>query len=156
MKYTITFLVVLFLNSCVKDYNSSYTATFINKTGHQISILFYKGGIVSQTDTIKLSSQQQFQFANGSQRGTINSPGFSSKYFGSGDDSIIVVFDNLYKVSHYGNTPLLKARKYYLFDSLRNILNPKSYRFVSTPNSKNSYQNDHYYEFIEQDYLDAK
>ena len=45
--------------------------------------------------------------------------------------------------------------KYYLFSSLRNIGNPKSYRFESTE-EKNGNVNKHFYDFVEQDYLDAK
>ena len=108
------------------------------------------------TDTIKLIPNQPFEFANGSQRGKLTVPGFNSKYSGGPNDSVIVIFDNLYKISHYANTPSSLAPKYYLNTSIRNIVNPKSYRFVSTPISKGGNKNDHYYDFIEQDYLDAR
>jgi len=141
---------------CIKEYNSVYTATLINTTSHSIKILFYKGGAVLPTDTIALVQNQQFEFANGSQRGNLTNPGFSSKYFGNSNDSIVVIFDNLYKITHYGFTPLHLAPKYYLYVSPRNIGNPNSYRFVSTPISSHGNKNDHYYDFKEQDYLDAK
>lgn len=156
MKYLIFILIILSSTSCIKDYNSSYTATFLNTTQHSIKILFYKGGVVYTTDTIKLIPNQQFQFANGSLRGNVTVPGFDSKYFGNSNDSIVVVFDNLYKITHYGIAPTVLASKYYLFSSNRNIGNPKSYRFVSTAVSSHSHENDHYYDFTEQDYLDAK
>ena len=88
--------------------------------------------------------------------GNVSVPGFTSKYFGSSDDSIIVVYDDLYKITHYANTPSQLAPKYYLFSSLRNIGNSLSYRFVSTPISRHNNNNAHYYDFTEQDYLDAK
>jgi hypothetical protein len=141
---------------CTKDYNSQYTATFVNSTSHTIKILFYKGGVVLTTDTIKLVQNQQFEFANGSRRGKLTKPGFSSNYFGNSNDSIVVIFDNMYKITHYGFTPLQLAPKHYLFENLRNIGNPNSYRFVSTPISSHGNKNDHYYDFKEQDYLDAK
>ena len=134
--------------SCTKDYNSQYTT-------HSIKILFFKNGAVSSNDTVRLGQNQQFEIASGTQRGNITAPGFTSKYFGGNNDSVIVVFDNLYKISHYVNAPIQKATKHYLYSSTRSIPNVLSYRFVSTPNSKNSSQNDHYYDFKEQDYLDA-
>ena len=117
--------------------------------------MFYKGGIVYPTDTIKLTYNQPFEIANGFDRGKSSQPGFSSKYAGGPNDSVVVVFDNIYKVSHYANTPITLASKYYLNVSLRNIVNPKSYRFESTE-EKNGNVNKHFYDFVEQDYLDAK
>jgi hypothetical protein len=156
MKYITTAFILLCFFSCTKDYNSQYTATFINTTTHSIKILFYKNGVVNTNDTIALFPNQQFEFANGSQRGNITVPGFSSKYFGGSNDSNVVIFDNLFRIVHYANTPTNLAFKYYLATSNRNIANPNSYRFVSIPISNNSHKNEHFYEFIEQDYLDAQ
>jgi hypothetical protein len=152
MRYTILISFITFL-SCKKDYNSQFQASLVNKTTHTIKVLFFNSGIVRVTDTIQLQPNQSFQIAKGSQRGSVSSPGFSSNYTG---DSIWVVFDNVYRISHYINAPTQKYFKHYLFSSLRNIGNPKSYRFVSTPSNGNSFFNEHFYEFIEQDYLDAK
>ncbi len=132
-----------------------YTATIINTTQHSINILYYKGGIVYPNDIIKLVPNQQFEFAYGSHRGNVTGRGFSSNYFGENDDSVVVIFDNLYKVVHYVNSPLRFASKYYLYSSNRNILNVLSYRFISTATSSKSHKNDHFYDFIEQDYLYA-
>ena len=96
---------------------------------------------------------QSIQIADGSIKGSVSSPGFSSKYKG---DSIWVIFDNIYRITHYINVPVKLYPKNYIFSSLRNIGNPKSYRFVSTPMyGGKSYKNEHFYEFIEQDFLDA-
>lgn len=69
---------------------------------------------------------------------------------------MIVIFDNTYRVAHYGIPPAQPAPKYYLFESLRNIGNAKSFRTEVEHVSKNVWDKDHYYEFVEQDYLDAK
>ena len=155
MKYLFLFSILLICVSCKKDYNSQYTATIINNTTHSIKILFFKSGIVEINDTIKLSQNQQIEIANGTLRGNVTAPGFTSKYFGGNNDSIVVIFDNFYKISHYVNAPLQKAMKHYLYNSPRNILNVLSYRFVTKSSSNNTSQNNHYYEFKEQDYLDA-
>ena len=141
---------------CTKDYNSLYTATFVNTTQHSIKIFFYKGGFVSTQDTISLNANQQFEFANGSYRGKVPGPGFTNNYFGGNNDSAVVIFDNLYKITHYVNLPTQLATKYYSYNSNRNIANVLSYRFVSTSISSHGNKNDHYYDFIEQDYLDAR
>ena len=155
MKYLFYCTIIFLCCSCTKDYNSQYTAVIINNTTHSIKILFFKNGVVSSDDTVRISQNQQFEIASGTQRGNIKAPGFTSKYFGGNNDSVIVLFDNLYKISHYVNAPIQKAPKHYLYSSPRNIQNVLSYRFVTTSTSKNSIQNDHYYDFKEQDYLDA-
>lgn len=144
--------------SCTREsaQNTHTKATFINKSNHLIKILFYKSGFVYSSDTIKLSLNDSLLFAEGNIKGLRNAPGFISKYAGGPDDSVIVIFDNLYKVSHYANEPIQKAAKYYLNSSLRNVVNPNSYRFVSTDFGNDSRLNEHFYTFSEQDYLDAR
>ena len=156
MKFFLRIIIIVFLFGCSKEDTTNYYAYFKNSTAHNIIILPFKSGTVNQTDTIKLFPQQQIKFAGGVHRGLVSVPGFSSQHFGGPEDSIIVTFDNTYKISHYSNTPLQKATKYYLFVSLRNIGNPLSYRFESKSLSKHMRENNHYYEFTEQDYLDAK
>lgn len=160
MKLSIIILILVCVigHSCTREsIGSTHTkATLTNKTLHNIKVLFYKGGIVYPNDTIKLSANESFLFADSYLKGEIILPAFSSKYFGNPSDSIVVIFDNIYKISHYADTPLQKASKYYLNSSLRNIANPNSFIFQSTQQGNNSRLNDHYYEFKEQDYLDAQ
>lgn len=156
MKYLInSAITALLFISCSKEKSTKYIATLTNTTIHTITILCYKGGIVYPNDTIKLLSNVPFEIANGFDRGKSSEPGFSSKYLGGSNDSNVVIFDNKYRMPHYANTPTQLAPKYYLFSSLRNIGNPKSYRFESTE-EKNGNVNKHFYDFVEQDYLDAK
>lgn len=99
---------------------------------------------------------QQLQIAHGHERGLSDKPGFSSGHYGGPNDSIVVVFDNSYKVSHYANTPAQLAPKHHINISLRNVGNAKSYRLETEHVSKNVWNKDHYYEFVEDDYLYAK
>lgn len=156
MKNILMFAIVCLIFSCTKEDRTRYTATLKNNTTHKIIVLPYKSGVVFASDTIKLLPNAEFQIASGTQWGLSTVPGFSSKYAGGPDDSMIVVFDNLYKVSHYANTPANLSAKYLLFNSTRNILNPASYIFETIKVSRHLRSNSHRYEFVEQDYLYAQ
>jgi hypothetical protein len=156
-KISILLLFVFFLlQGCRKDNITLFSAFLKNTTAHSIKILFYKNGFVSSSDTIKLLTNQEIRIAYGVHRGLLKNPGFYSEYFGSGNDSIVVIFDNLYKVSHYGVLPANLSNRYYEFVSLRHLGNPKSYQFNSTQTAKNKLENVHRYEFVEADYNYAR
>jgi hypothetical protein len=157
MKYIIAFiLTITILSSCKKDEFTQAIAYLKNTTNHNIKILFYKNGIVASTDTIKLGMNQEVEIANGPLRGLVRVPGFSTKYAIGSDDSVVVVFDNIYKVSHYVNLPANLFSKYYQYNSLRNIGNAKSYIFTSTQVASTKLTNVHRYEFVEADYNYAR
>lgn len=157
MKTLLSILALTVFSACQREQETYYTAYLKNNTAnHSIKILFYKGGIVYPNDTIILVPGQQLEIANGFQRGLSEKPGFSSKYSGGPNDSNVVIFDNSYRVAHYATPPAQLAPKHYLFTSLRNIANPKSYKFETERPSKNSWTKTHHYEFIEEDYLYAK
>jgi hypothetical protein len=158
MKKTLTIIsiITILLQSCRKDEVTQAKAFIKNTTTHNIKIMFYKNGSVADSDTINLTSNKEVEIANGILRGLISVPGFNSKYAGSPNDSCVVVFDNLFKVSHYANLPDKLNTKFYDFNSLRNLLNPKSYVFTSSVVSKTKLLNIHIYEFTELDYLYTK
>lgn len=66
-------------------------------------------------------------------------------------DSIIVIYNDSFKMAHYTYSPMDFAPKYYLISSSRNLDNAESYEL--TRKGSNNYMN---YYFREQDYLDAK
>lgn len=153
----LSLLVITFLlQSCKKDELTQAKAYIKNTTTHSIKILFYKSGLVSANDTIKLTTNQEIEIANGPLRGLIKAPAFNSNYFGSSNDSMVVIFDNLYRVTHYGTLPINLTSKYYDFASLRHIGNPKSYIFTSTQVASTKLENVHRYEFVEADYNYAR
>lgn len=155
MKLFLSALVTFSLYGCIKEKMTEFTAELYNATSHDIMILPYKGGVVNPTDTILLGSNQTFEIAHGTERGIKTTPGFYSTYFGSPDDSIVVVFDDAYKVTHYANTPSSLAPKYYLSSSNRNIVNPQSYLFETHEVSRYRQWNHHKYFFAEEDYVFA-
>lgn len=147
--------LIVVLTGCEKKI-PMYRATLFNPTNYNVKILFYNGGVVSANDTIFLDSNTQFLLAYGPLgRGSSSGVGrgFNSDYNG---DSIIVIFDDVYKMSHYIDPPLQLAKHYYLFESLRNIGNPYSYEYAVVKDDDGTPINDHKYYFTQQDYLDAK
>lgn len=157
MKYIILLIALLPITGCTKEKITLYKAYLKNTTSHKIVIRPYFSGVVLPDKVITLlaNNNNTFEIANGFVRGIVKY-GFSSGYFGGSNDSVIVVFDDIYSITHYFNTPASLNPKYYLATSHRNIGNPESYKIVSTDLSKYQRENVHTYEFTEQDYLDAK
>lgn len=157
LKTFLSLFALIAFSTCQVEQQTYYTGFLKNATtSHTIKILFYKSGIVYPNDTLFLLPGQQLEIGRGFQRGLSDKPGFSSGHFGGPNDSSVVIFDNSYRVAHYSNTPAQLAPKHYINTSLRNIGNPKSYKFETERPSKNSWRKTHHYEFIEEDYLFAK
>jgi|CXWL01.1.fsa_nt_gi hypothetical protein len=151
----LTFFSALAFESCTKEAITIYYAYIKNKTTHQIQIKPYSSGGIVTANIISLSPDQEIKISDdGFVRGIALNSGFGSKYF-AGVDSLVVVFDNLYSITHYSNTPVSLAPKYYFFSSNRNIGNKYSYVLIGE-DSKHKRINSYYYDFTEQDYLDAK
>ena len=112
--------------------------------------------MVYESDKIVLNLNDSIQIADGYWPGDMTRPGFISDYFDGPDDSIVVIFDDTFRMVHYANTPDQLAEIYYLFESLRNIGNASGYEFSRYKKKKEAYTNVHKYYFTEQDYLDAK
>ena len=150
----IIFLTVL-LASCIKEDTTNYYAYLKNTTGHQIKIIPYFSGALVQAHIVTLSPNEKKEIANGSARGLQNNGGFSSPYF-SGADSLVVIFDSLYSITHYGSLPATVSRKYYLYSSRRNLGNYLSYQLQAKDISAHMRENTYTFEFVEQDYLDSR
>jgi hypothetical protein len=126
-----------------------------NISNHDVLILPYKSGKVEASDTIRLNQGDDVKIADGWFRGDIKIPSFLSEYFGAPGDSIIVIFDDQYSVTHYSDAPKELSFKHYLFSSLRNIGNPESYTFNRVKDGSTRI-NVHDYYFTESDYEYAK
>lgn len=104
----------------------------------------------------KIAPSEKVEIANGVDRGADNKEsGFTSNYFGSSDDSVVVVFNDSFRVTHYANTPSNLSLKHHLNSSSRDIYIPSSYQF-SRSGTKGIYTNHHDYYFTEDDYNFAK
>ena len=151
----LSFFFSLLFGGCIKEDITIYYAYVKNKSTHQIQINPYSSGTVVSANVISLIPNQEIKISDdGFVRGIAPNSGFGSKYF-AGVDSLVVVFDNLYPITHYANTPVSLASKYYLFTSTRNIGNKYSYILIGE-DSKHQRKNSYYYDFTEQDYLDAR
>lgn len=148
-------IITVLLISCRKEESTNYLANLKNNTNHLIIIKPYSNGQIVNANVINLSSFQEFQIAKGFDRGLNGNTGFRSKYFAN-CDSIRIIYDNLYTITHYINTPLLLNNKYCLYSSNRNIFNAVNYAFSQKQLSKYQLENTYNFEFKEQDYLDAK
>ena len=145
----------VFIVSCTKEESTNYNTNLKNISTHNIIIRPFANGQIVSSNIITLTPNMSIEIANGSLRGLNGNSGFSSKYF-ENVDSMRVTFDNMYTITHYGKTPVNFNNKYYLYTSNRNILNYLSYKFDSKILAKTQWQNTYNFEFIEQDYLDAR
>lgn len=158
IKYSVVllYLFAFCLYSC-KEEETVIKAYLINDSNHNIEILFYKSGVVNLGDTLSLMPNEELLFAHMSHRGDVQIPMFGNKHIGLESDSILVVFDNSFKVTHYYTIlPAALAEKHYLRESLRNIINPYSYEFTHKKRGRGRYLNIHKYYFTESDYEFAK
>ena len=159
MKWAYFTISILVLNGCIRTTEeiTNYTATVVNNTSHIVIFKPYAFGSVRQDKQFTLAPGSSLEIANGFMRGiTVLGSGFGSDYL-AGSDSIEIVFDNIYKMTHYGSalpTPL--SGKHYLYTSNRNILNKNSYFAKQEGENKYSVTYSYTYTFTEQDYLDAK
>jgi hypothetical protein len=147
--------LLFFLTGCVKEKITLYYAYAKNSTSHKVEIKPYFSGSIPPNRVIVLMANETKEIANGFDRGIVGNAGFNSNYL-SGSDSIVVVFDNLYSITHYLNQPGTFASKYYLYASNRNIYNKDNYAYTYEDLSKYKRKSQYVYEFKEQDYLDAK
>src|SRR6188768_2813313 len=151
MKYLIIAISILFLTGCIKEEITLYYAHAKNLTSHKIEIKPYFSGSVPASKIIVLMANETKEIANGFDRGIAGNVGFNSNYL-SGSDSIIIMFDNLYSITHYFTQPNSFASKYYLYTSNRNICNKDNYIYTYEDLSKHKRENQYVYEFTEQDY----
>lgn len=122
--------------SCKKEKDTYYKAMLSNGIAeegggdHTITILFYKDGVVQPGDTVKLGASDSVVIGEGSLPGEVEDKEFKSDHFGTVDDSIVVVFDNQWRATHYAKPQadsVIKPKVFYNFDDPHNLWNPRSY-----------------------------
>lgn len=155
MKYFLLAAIVFLLSGCTKEEMTLYKAYLKNTTLHKIEVKPYFGGVVPSDKIITLLANETKEIANGFDRGIVGNAGFNSQNL-SGSDSLIVVYDNLYSITHYLNNPASMSLKHYLFSSNRNLYNKENYVYSYQDLSRYKRESTYIYSFIEQDYLDAR
>ncbi len=118
-KLAILIITSIALSSCIKDKMTNFKAYLYNHTSVKVTILPFKGGYVHSTDTIYLNPGDSFQIGYGSNWGDVKIPLFESEIFAlNRQDSVNVVFNNIYYVSHYiDTTGITLSPKYYLYNN---------------------------------------
>lgn len=145
-------LISCIMCSCIVDKKTVYVANLHNDSGVPILVLPYKSGAVRPSDTIMLNNNGTREIARGTTLGEVKTPFFESDILAIGeDDSIVVVFDSDFRVTHYVNEPENKPEKYHLYESDRNLVRRENYIFKSVE-TKKLRTNHHDYYFTEKDY----
>jgi hypothetical protein len=152
-RFLIGVLAASILAGCEKENTTNYVATIKNNTTHSIEIRPYFGGVSPIEKRINLGSGEAVEVGRGTDRGK-GSQGFSFNF--GAPDSMVVVFDGVFKISHYVNTPINLASRYYLYTSIRNLMNYKSYDYKIIDDSKHEMNVSYTYSFVEQDFLDTQ
>ncbi len=155
MKTVLIFGLCSLIVSCIKEQSTNYYTYLKNTTSHKIEVQPFFGGSIRTDKVIILLAGETKQIAIGTDRGIVGNAGFNSQQL-SGSDSIVVVFNNLYKITHYFTTPTGFSPKYYVLSSPRNLYNKDNYIYTYQDLSKYQRQSDYNYLFIEQDYLDTR
>jgi hypothetical protein len=139
--------LAVIITSCCKGSFSTSTS-IVNNTKFSITFIPYYNGELLKSSRNDLKSGEK-----------INS-GFPCLtdycYFnGQKVDSLIVSFDDKYKVSHYSLYDSIST-KGIIYKSKRNLFNVNSFNIERTKVTKCSELTSFIYTFTEQDYLDAK
>lgn len=153
MKY-ILLIVLLTMLSCKKDSVTLSNTIFNNTTSHQISVVCYKNGAVYQESSFNLNPNESKSVFTLNNRGIGNGLSFGEYY--RTVDSIVVIFDNIYKIAHYKPNLIGTNFKKYLFSSTRNIFNDSNYIRNIIKDEKYRREWDFKYSFVEQDYQDVR
>src|SRR5215207_10131590 len=113
MRYLLSLVVLMILISCVKEPITNYYAYWKNNTTHTIEVKPFSNGFIVSENAVTLMPNSTTKVAEGSDRGISDNGGFSSKHLNA--DSIHVVFDNTYTMTHYFVTPASLSSKYFLY-----------------------------------------
>jgi hypothetical protein len=145
------------LAGCTKDKSTNYYSYFENKTNHKILVTPYILGIIYPQNVTRLNPGEKVLRTRGTVNGLTQITPIS-EYIGNGNekDSIMVTFDDSISITHYITPPVTFARKYYLYSSNRNLWNRNNLNINVATLSKYKWQVEALYQFVEQDYLDAK
>ncbi|MCX6166559.1 MAG: hypothetical protein NT021_01045 [Sphingobacteriales bacterium] len=154
MKKPLIFLVFVLIACTDLEYTRCYTY-MQNDSSHHISVKSYFMGSLTPFLSFDLLPNEKKEVLSRQSRGL--GSGESYALMATGEDSILVIFDNVDTIIHYRRPELVNPnKKYILFESPRNLYNSANY--VKKTINKTAYHATYSYSyaFTEQDYLDAK
>lgn len=124
-------------------------ATLYNQSGVSVRYIPYNSGVPDDRYTVDIMHNDSLFMGNNHDKGNGKNPGFSSPYL-SGGDSIQILYDNKYIVTHIANIPDSLLKNHHLpFLNERHIGNPKNYIWWFVEETRQLY---HEYYFTEEDY----
>lgn len=160
MKMNLVAIILSILSfSCNrKEFTASYNAYFCNDSGKELTLEFYRYGVVQENFSVKsITSKECRNVFSVMGRGSTPTYGSEIIYM----DSAMVTFDDGAKLVHYGYQKTGSNPKAYGNEHPRNIFGDGTgfkdnwvYRIVSE--TKHSKNDEIRYTFRQQDYLDAQ
>lgn len=157
MKYCIriSHLLMSIFSGCITEPNTNFKATLKNDSGSKILLTPYLKGSPALDKEVYIFVNESLEIANGSDRGKVNHAGFDSQYL-TGMDSLVVIFNDSFKITHYRINPETPSANHYLNEDFRNLFNYLNYEYSIDDRSRGKRVAYYNYVFTEQDYLDAK
>jgi len=148
-------IVFLFLSTaCIESRTDNYS--FIdNNTDHNIIIHPYRAGNISSSLIFEIGPHEK-KLIDYTSYGGAKGDGFSYVSTITFQDSILVIFDHADTIAHYKPTLIGGAKRFYPFNSPRNLYNEANYIKTTVAKTTHNVAYNFLYTFTEQDYLDAK
>lgn len=156
IKLVMIFAFPLMFLSCIKEDKTLSHAFIYNGSNVGIQITLFSSGVPMLNYQLDIEPNDSLVVSTDSYigKGKMQGAGFNNKYFELAD-SLIVIFDDSFKVTHYRDTPLVFANKYYLPSNPLCIMNIGNWEY-SFDETKHSITNYFTYTFTEADYEYAK
>lgn len=151
----IFYLLIIALSGCATEPNTNFKATLKNDSGSKILLTPYLKSSPALDKEVYIVVSESLEIANGSDRGKVDQAGFDSQYL-TGMDSLVVIFNDSFRITHYRINPETPSGNHYLNEDLRNLFNYLNYEYSIDDRSRGKRVAYYNYVFTEQDYLDAK
>ena len=145
---------VIGVMGCIKEYVSTMESFLINNTAHQIEVVPYYGGIANMSARVQLSPGQRLSVAREGVRGRSLAATYAMGL--QSFDSVVVIYDNLYRVTHRSFRDSTACTKCITFSSNRNISSESSYLKTITKEHRKYLRGYFEYSFTEDDYNFAR
>lgn len=147
-------LAAAFCFSCMKERQTFSYQKIYNSTNHTIMIIPFSNGVEKEESKKLLGPNSVIELEYRMVRGINNTPSILFDYFRN-VDSLHVIFDNQYQVTHLLLGTSTSTRRNYTLGSNRNLGNRDSYILEKKEDNKYSRTWELQYQVTEQDYLYA-
>ncbi len=153
-KYLIILLSIL-ASGCIVEESSISNILVENLTTHSVLITPYKAGAIDSTKLFSLSPGQNKSIGSDEGMGKTIGPVYFGDYFRN-LDSIVVLWDNTYRVTHMISDSFVSTGKYISILNERNIAKLSKYKSAKVKETKHFVEWTATYSFTEADYEFAK